>query len=663
MLPLARSAASIILVILALSASFSNALGAASPRLVIKLAPSITVGGDCNNPAVWVGDRVHVFASPYADNGLPAGVAYYCSGDSIETLDAREPVDADRSIISAAPRLSYGPWFESVIADDDGVLWAYYHAEFGVERGLHPRIGAQVSYDAGATWSDLGVIIDLPDGSDAAETQLAYGFVGGNGDFSAILDRGRQYVYFFISQYGASADTQGIAVARMRWTDRASPLGKVWKKSCGTWLEPGLGGAATPFLPNLGDAHGVNAPIDFWWGPSIHWNHHLECYVILLNRSTTGGFTTSGPANWVMYGTDLTDPASWTAPVAIDFPNGHNGGWYPVAIGTEKYETDNYLGRDARIFVAGSSHWRAQFIRADEVHDPVQTPTRPQVAVYAGDGSSIIYLQTGDTLPIASLATDGDGDMFEHWLELCAPSGVWSWEGWLTSAPWDGAIADDNRSSTKSVNYTFTVPGEYVIRATAIDPYSNWILSNEVRVHVSETTPPPTEQPPDDPVAPPAVPEKPLQPPTPPEVPIVPPSVPDDPTPPSTPEGPVVPPTPPVDNTAPALPISTIAIDGSCDARIAAAGATLIFTSVATDANGDMLEHWIELYSPDRSWSWEGWLTSAPWLGDLDGNGSRSAKTAAFTFNEPGSYLIRSSAVDTQGQWVVSTELSVTISP
>jgi hypothetical protein len=645
-----RAAVSAVISAFALCAFPTSAQSADSPRMVVMRAPtSIGVGGDCNNPAVWVGDRVHVFASPYAQEDKPAGVSYFCSGTSIERLDAREYVDADRSVISSTPLPSYGPWFESVIADEEGVLWAYYHAEFGVEHGLHPRVGAQVSYDAGATWRDLGVIIDTPAGTDVAQTHLGYGFVGGNGDFSAILDREREYVYFFISQYGASPETQGVAVARMRWTDRAQPIGNVWKKHGDSWTEPGLGGATTPILANVGDAHGVNAPMDFWWGPSIHWNHHLECYVILLSRSTTGAFTSDGPENWVMYGTDLTDASAWTTPVAIDFPNNYNGGWYPVAIGTEKYETDNYLGREARIFVEGSSHWRAIFLRPEEEIDLADYPTMPEVAVHAGDGSAVLYLKVGDTLPITSVATDVDGDMFEHWLELRAPSGVWSWEGWLTAAPWDGALVGDNHSSTKNVNYTFTEPGEYVIRATTIDPNSTWILSNEVHVLVSDANPPSGETP-DDPVTPPTDPTSPVEP--------TPPTEPTDPTP---PEEPANPPADPSGNPAPALPVATITIDGVSDTRTAALGATLLFGSIATDANGDMLEHWLELWSPDRSWSWEGWLTSAPWVGMLGGDGSRSEKAASFTFDTAGVYLVRASAVDSQGQWITSTELSVTI--
>jgi hypothetical protein len=615
------------------------AQGADSPRLVLVRAPSdVAVGGDCNNPAVWVGDRVQVFASPFGQDGQPAGVSYFYSGTSIERLDTRESVEPDRRLISSTQPPSHGPWFESVIADDAGVLWAYYHAEFGVENGLHPRIGAQVSHDAGATWRDLGVIIDTPAGTDVAESHLGYGFVGGNGDFSAVLDRDGEYVYFVLSQYGASPETQGVAIARMRWADRAQPVGKVWKKHGPSWTEPGLGGATTPLLVNVGDAHGLNAPTDFWWGPSIHWNRHLERYVILLSRSTNGQFTTNGPANWVMYGTDLTDAGSWTAPVPVVFPNGYEGGWYPVVIGTEKYETDKYMGREARFFIQGSSLWRGIFLRPGEEMTPADYPTMPEVVVHAGDGSRVIHLRAGDTLPIASVATDADGDMFEHWLELLAPSGVWSWEGWLTSAPWDGALVGSDRRSTKSVDYTFNEPGEYVIRASTVDASSTWVVSNEVRVYVSAANPPPDDDTPDDPITPPT-----------------------DPEPPPPPEPPVNPPSNPPDNGTPVLPVASVAIDGMGEARTVAVGATVRIQSFATDANGDMQEHWLELWAPGRSWSWEGWLTSAPWLGTLEGDGRRSEKAASFTFDAVGTYLVRASAVDFQGQWITSTELSVTV--
>jgi hypothetical protein len=78
-----RAALSAILSTIAWVAVSSTVLVADSPRLILKRAPGIGVGGDCNNPAIWVGDRIHVFASPYAADGQPIIAAAIRSSGSI----------------------------------------------------------------------------------------------------------------------------------------------------------------------------------------------------------------------------------------------------------------------------------------------------------------------------------------------------------------------------------------------------------------------------------------------------------------------------------------------------------------------------------------------------------------------------------------------------
>jgi hypothetical protein len=67
---------------------------------------------------------------------------------------------------------------------------------------------------------------------------------------------------------------QGIAVARMTLADRFTPAGSVWKYHDGNWTEPGLRGLVTPILPTTTAWQRANT--DSFWGPSIHWNRHLE---------------------------------------------------------------------------------------------------------------------------------------------------------------------------------------------------------------------------------------------------------------------------------------------------------------------------------------------------------------------------------------------------
>ena len=63
----------------------------------------------------------------------------------------------------------HGVWFEAVVPDTDGRWYGFYHHERPADdcgrpdRQL-PRIGAARSLDFGATWEDLGIVIDaLPD--------------------------------------------------------------------------------------------------------------------------------------------------------------------------------------------------------------------------------------------------------------------------------------------------------------------------------------------------------------------------------------------------------------------------------------------------------------------------------------------------------------------
>src|SRR5256885_1433775 len=119
-----------------------------------------------------------------------------------------------------------------------------------------------------------------------------------------MLDQQKQFLYFFFSNYPADLSEQGVAVARMRWSDRDQPAGKVWKWHHADWREPGLGGHLSPILPARIDWHRADA--DAFWGPSVHWNTHLRQYVILLNRSKNGKFGQEGI--YASFSHDLADP-------------------------------------------------------------------------------------------------------------------------------------------------------------------------------------------------------------------------------------------------------------------------------------------------------------------------------------------------------------------
>lgn len=314
---------------------------------------------DCNSPAHWDGETLYVFNS--------AGHPWRNAGRDLFHLDAsHEPIRFDT-------QMSGGRWLESTWRDDDGTLYGWYHNEpagvcperLPARRLTAPRIGAARSTDNGLTWQDLGLILEAPPDSLRCDTENYY-FAGGNGDFSVIPDPALQYLYFFISTYHADPSEQGVSVARMPYSDRDRPAGKVWKWHEGGWKEPGLGGRVTPLFPAARDWHRAEA--DAFWGPSVHWNTCLDRCVLLLNRARDTNWTQEGI--YVTFNPDPGDLGGWSKPVklldreqVIRDP-AREQGWYPQVMGTDvaTQETDKRAGRVARLFVHGQSRWEIQFL-------------------------------------------------------------------------------------------------------------------------------------------------------------------------------------------------------------------------------------------------------------------------------------------------------------
>ena len=170
-------------------------------------------------------------------------------------------------------------WIESTWKDDDGTLYAAYHYEpdnlcfANHHLPTAPKIAWIRSLDNGLTWTDLGFVLAADPANIRCDTKSTWDS-GGEGDFSAILDRKKEYFYFFFTSYDKEFKEQGIGVARMRYADRDNPSGKVWKWYNGQFGEPGVGGHFTPIFPAKKDWHEGSA--DIFWGPAIHWNTYLN---------------------------------------------------------------------------------------------------------------------------------------------------------------------------------------------------------------------------------------------------------------------------------------------------------------------------------------------------------------------------------------------------
>jgi hypothetical protein len=356
-------ACALVLALLAAGVPSAQDVGVPSARLVS--APRLALPGevDSSNPLVW--DLVDGAPRLFALSSW-GGVPKLASGPDVTRLQVVGPA-------SFTVHPGHGVWFESILADDGGVWYGFYHHERAAdecgrrERQL-PRIGAARSVDRGLTWDDLGIVLDAPPASDACDSSNRF-VLGGVGDVSAMLEPGGQDVYLYFSQYSRDPEVQGVAVARLAWADRDAPGGKVSVWNDGAWLpaapiraedESAVGWAypaGTPLVRATRPFHDGNASADVFWGPAIHWNTYLERYVMLINRARDDQFNQDGI--YVSYSPTLADPSAWSAPQKIMT----GGGWYPQAVGLESAGTDRLAGRRARFFITGNSDQFIEFER------------------------------------------------------------------------------------------------------------------------------------------------------------------------------------------------------------------------------------------------------------------------------------------------------------
>ena len=321
---------------------------------------------DCNSPSFWNGDQLVLFNS-YGQPWRIAAPDVFHLGPAEATV-VRGELDGHRLS-------DLFIWVESIVVRPGGRLYGFFHYEpDGVcKPGEHlptaPRVLALRSLDLGRSWDFQGVVLEAPPDSTNCDTRSPWDS-GGHGDFSVIPDRKGEYLYILFTSYVRRPEEQGVGVARLRVADLDNPVGNVRKWMDGAWTEPGVGGHFSPRYPSRIDWHRDDA--DIHWGPSIHWNTHLERYVILMSRAVDTKMT--GDGTWMFTADDLEDPASWGEPVRI-IPrerissltaggrvcNGTTHGWYPQVMGVEPGGTDTQCGRVGRLFLSGVSNAEIHF--------------------------------------------------------------------------------------------------------------------------------------------------------------------------------------------------------------------------------------------------------------------------------------------------------------
>ena len=339
------------------------------PSVVFSEGPEIFISGvDCNTPAHWDSDTLYVFNS--------YGHPHQNSGPDLFNLSKR----ISTRLGDLNDKLYI--WIEATWKDeDDGVLYGAYHYELDAvcfsnnHLPTMPKIGWLRSRDNGATWEDLGYIIEARPCAVRCDTASPWD-VGGTGDFVFYLDEKEEYFYFYGTSYDSEMPEQGVWAARMRYADRKNPSGKVMKWYKGGWTEPALWGRVTPVFPSSIDYHRPDGSM--FWGPAIHWNTYLNTYVMFLNHAIDTKLTQDGI--YISFNKNVGDPTGWTEPrKVLDRPEiqrtmagaqvsrtKYENGWYPVVIGTEKGETDKVVGRTGRFFMAGVSRKKVTFLKPGE---------------------------------------------------------------------------------------------------------------------------------------------------------------------------------------------------------------------------------------------------------------------------------------------------------
>lgn len=120
------------------------------------------------------------------------------------------------------------------------------------------------------------------------------------------------------------------------------------------------------------------------------------------------------------------------------------------------------------------------------INAPVNTP--PTVTLVSPGAQTIT---AGTALTISARATDPDGNISNHNLDIQRPAGDWNWQGgFATGEPFQGGPIGSAADSTRSASFTFTDVGTYYVRSAASDG-SGWYYS--VTMAITVVAPPPVQ--------------------------------------------------------------------------------------------------------------------------------------------------------------------------
>ncbi len=366
---------------------------------------------DCNMAEVWVGDTLRIFPGKYGEDPVWgfANDLKFASGSNADEVFSTPAEDyiapnLPKNAAVGQPGLHGAVWFETVYQDqrdDTGrTLYAIYHNEnypetlpFNPETGQGyidknwplglteritpaavPRIGVMKSTDGGWNWENKGLFLeDRQERMILKPHNTSKTFAGGVGDPSAVAVG--DYLYLFYGEYGYpgsydsasySADTewsgQCISIARIKLTDLDDPQGKGmrWDGNGfnGSWNGVGQPVASLQIPKEFGGGPASSPTGGFHWGPSVSWNTHLECWVMLMGK--VDGQSWIGDELYISFNPhrelgEGNNSQAWSKPKLLLKKPGHVL-WYPslqplnTAEDIEAKNTSLKLGKRARLF-------------------------------------------------------------------------------------------------------------------------------------------------------------------------------------------------------------------------------------------------------------------------------------------------------------------------
>ena len=380
---------------------------------------------DCNMAEAWIGDTFRIFPGKYGEDPL------WGNSKDLKFADGKDPDETFHTDTGSFKTPSLPPnvlpgqtglhgavWFEAVYQDTSDAsgktLFAVYHNEnypstlpfdsstgegYKNERwpqGLKGpesaaavcRIGIMKSTDGGRNWQNKGIFIeDLQSRMILKPHNTSLTFAGGVGDPSAV--RSGDYLYLFYGEYGypgaydpASYNSkkeksgQCISIARIALADLDNPGGKAKRWDGNGFNAPynsfGAPVASLQISSGEGGGPSSSAKAGFYWGPSVSWNSSLNCWVMLMAKST--GTSWLGNSIYISFNKnkDLgngADSQNWSKPVLLVCKPGYTL-WYPslqplnTAEEIKNRNTSLRLGHRARLFMKMITPSKGEYLSA-----------------------------------------------------------------------------------------------------------------------------------------------------------------------------------------------------------------------------------------------------------------------------------------------------------